>query len=83
MGDVICVYKLIPSSAEDLISVKAELLKLQPAKIEEEPLAFGLNLLKATFIVPEKDGALDELENKLNSIKFVESVELAGMTRSL
>ena len=83
MGDVICVYKLIPNSIENFSIVKAEVNKLHPAKVEEEPLAFGMNLIKATFIVPEKDGALDELEEKLNSLKFVESVELAGMSRSL
>ena len=83
MGDVICVYKIIPNTIENFNIVRAEVNKLAPAKLEEEPLAFGMNLIKATFIVPEKDGALDELENKLNSLKFVESVELAAMSRSL
>jgi len=83
MGSVLCTYKIIPNSIENFNVVKAEVAKMEPQKLEEEPLAFGLNLVKATFVVPEEDGKLDELEEKLNSIRNVESVELAHMTRSL
>ena len=49
MGDVICVYKIIPNTIENFNIVRAEVNKLAPAKLEEEPLAFGMNLIKATF----------------------------------
>lgn len=83
MGNVICVYKIVPDAIETFNEVKSAVESMNPSKIEEEPLAFGMNLVKATFLVPEVDGALEELENKLNSIEHASSVELENMTRVL
>ena len=83
MGDVICVYRITPDSVEGFESVKKAVETLKPQRLNTEPVAFGLNAVIATFLVPEKDGALEELENSLNSIENVGSVELENMTRSL
>jgi translation elongation factor aEF-1 beta len=83
MGEVICVYKVMPDSPESFESVKKALEELKPERIEEEPLAFGLVVLKFTIIIPDGSGELEELEEKLNRIPNVSSVENILTTRAL
>ncbi len=83
MGHVIVVFKVIPDDIDTFESVKAEVQKLNPQRVEEEPIGFGLNAIKATFLVPEVDGKMDELEDQLNSIEHVGGVEVMHMSRSL
>lgn len=83
VGAVIVVFKVIPDDVDAFSSVKAAVEKLGPKKIEEEEIAFGLKGVKATFLVPEIDGKMDELEQSLNSIEHVGGVEVVAMSRSL
>jgi elongation factor 1-beta len=83
MGDVICVFRIMPESPEVFDQVKKSLEKLKPQRIEEEPIAFGLRALKFTKIIPDRAGTQDELENKLESIKGVNNVETLMVSRSM
>lgn len=83
VGAVIVVFKIIPDAVESFDSIKKGVEKFGPKRIEEEEVAFGLKAVKATFLVPEEDGKMDELEQNLNSIEHVGSVEVIGMSRSL
>lgn len=83
VGSVIVVFKIIPDGIESFDFVKKEVEKFGPKRVEEEEVAFGLKAVKATFLVPEEDGKMDELEENLNSIEHVGSVEVTGMSRSL
>jgi len=83
VGAVIVVFKVTPDSVEAFDSVKAAVEKFEPKKLEEEEVAFGLKAVKATFLVPEIDGKMDELEENLNSIENVGAVEVVAMSRSL
>jgi elongation factor 1-beta len=83
MGEVICVYKVMPDSPESLGSVRKALEELKPERLEEEPLAFGLVALKVTMIIPDGSGVLEELEEKLSKIPNVNSVENILTTRAL
>ena len=82
-GVVIVVFKIIPDGIESFAAVKSAVEKFEPKKVEEEEVAFGLKAVKATFLVPEIDGKMDELEDNLNSIEHVGGVEVVGMSRSL
>ena len=75
MGEVICVYKVLPDSPESFDKVKDLLEAMQPARLEEEPIAFGLKALIFTKIIPDGEGVLEDLENKLNDLDGVGSVE--------
>jgi len=75
MGTVIVVFRVMPDSPENGAAVKAALEKLKPNRLEEEPLAFGLVALKFTKLVPDAAGHVDELEEQLNKVKGVQSVE--------
>ena len=84
MGDVICVFRIMPDSPENFSSIRTSLEALQPERLEDEPIAFGLTALKFTKIIPDEvEGALPELEDKLNNIEHVQSVETITVSRSL
>jgi elongation factor 1-beta len=83
MGSVIAVFRILPDSLDSFEKVKACIGAMKPARIEEEPIAFGLKAIKATFIIPDAGGKIDELENRLNSIKGAQAVETLQVSRSL
>ena len=83
MGEVICVYKVMPSSPDYFSRVKKALEALKPERLEEEPVAFGLVALKFTKIIPDGPGDLEELEKRLNSIEGVGSVENIRTSRAM
>ncbi len=83
MGDVIAVFRILPDAPDSFDNVKAGVEGLKPAKIEEEPVAFGLKAIKATFIIPDEGGRMDELENSLENIENVQSSEAVQVSRSL
>ena len=45
------------------------------------PVAFGLNLIKAIFTGPEKEGVTQELENYLNGFEEIQEVTVTMETR--
>ena len=83
MGEVICVYKIMPDSPESFGRVRKALEGMEPNRLEEEPVAFGLIALKFTKIIPDAPGNLEELENKLNGIDGVGSVENIMTSRAM
>jgi len=83
MGDVIIVYKILPASPEKFGHVKAGLENLNPKRLEEEPIGFGLSALKFTTIIPDAGGKQDELEEKIRSIDGVGEIEVLRASRSM
>ena len=83
MGSVIAVFRILPDSPDNFDKVKSGIESLKPARLDEEPIAFGLKAIKATFIIPDTGGKMDELENKLNSIDSTQAVETLKVSRSL
>ncbi len=83
MGEVICVYRIMPESPEKFEEVRKALESLGPDRLEEEAIAFGLKSLKFTKVIPDGPGVLEELEEKLNSIPGTGSVENIMTSRSL
>ena len=52
-------------------------------KREIEPVAFGLNALKITFVMDESKGSTEYLENKIRLIEGVNSVEIIDVRRAI
>ena len=83
MGEVICVYRIMPGGPDDFDRVKKALEDMKPNRLEEDPVAFGLIALKFTKIIPDDSGSLEDLENRLNSIEGVGSVENTMTSRAM
>lgn len=89
MGIAAVKIKIMPTSPDvDLEEIKSnakELIESMGGKncnFEEEPIAFGLKALIAFFAWPE-ESELEELENSLNEIPDVSSIQVIDMRRAL
>lgn len=49
--------------------------------VQVRPVAFGLNLIKAIFTGPEREGITQELENYLSNFEEVQEVNVIMETR--
>ncbi len=86
MGDVLTVYKIYPEEVEDSDRIVEALKSKVPEEfklnsVELEPIAFGLKIVKASFIFPDKiGGLLEKLEEFLKSVPGVNEIEPASTT---
>ena len=48
-----------------------------------EPVAFGLKVLKITFVMDENRGGTEELENNISKLGGVNSVEVIDVRRAI
>jgi len=78
MGKISCVYKIMPEGAEtDLEGIKSQLEELIDVEdIGEEEVAFGLKGLKVSTITTDEEGGTDAVEEKLEQLDNVQSIEL-------
>lgn len=86
MGNLMIIFKVYPEEPgqekgieERIRKITVEQTRFQDLKIE--PIAFGLNLIKAAFIMPDKIGGLQEkIEHELKGIQNVKEVEVEAVT---
>ena len=85
MAEVLVYLRVMPASIEvNLEDLEAKIKSaISPEKIVRKPIAFGIVALEVLKVVPDAGGVVDELEQKLKSIKEVGEVEIIGITRGL
>lgn len=78
MGEISCVYKVMPEDAEtDLEAIKDQIREvLDVEDIGEEEVAFGLKAVKVSTITTDEEGGTDAVEEKLEQVENVQSIEL-------
>jgi len=78
MGEIACVYKVMPEDDEtDLEDIKDQLRELLDVNdIGEEDVAFGLKAVKVSCITTDEEGGTDAVEEKLEQLEGIQSYEL-------
>lgn len=91
MAQVVVTLKIMPESPEeDLSNIQEKALHhirefagKGDTKITEEPIAFGLKALKIIFIMDEKLGSTESLEEDIKTVSGVQSVEVTDVRRAI
>jgi len=86
MGKAMVIFKISPNPEDiDKVEAAVKAINITDAKLQDikrEPLAFGIELIKVGFIVPDKtDGIIPAIEEALNSIEGLsQEAEMIGAT---
>jgi elongation factor 1-beta len=85
VGEVMVTFKLMPVGVDvDMDRMEDQIKEaIKADRTTREPIAFGLVALKVIKIIPEQDGLMSELENKLKAIDGVSGVEVVEVTKTL
>jgi len=83
MGKTLVIYKVTPTDMEKLEETKEQIKGLksgQVVDIKDDPIGFGVTVLKVGVVLPEKQEDVEEVTAELNSLELVQEAEQQEMT---
>jgi elongation factor 1-beta len=87
LGKVLVRLKILPTDAGISPSMVSESIKkslpsgIEIRRIVEEPIAFGLVASIIDFLIEDKEGEMDRLEELLRSSELVSEIEVLGISK--
>ncbi|NMJ86693.1 MAG: elongation factor 1-beta [Thaumarchaeota archaeon] len=87
MTKLVARIKVLPTDIDIDLNVIVDRLNnsiVDDIKIKnftKEPIAFGLNALIMDFLLEDKEGQMDELENAIKNTEGVSEIEIMNLSR--
>ena len=90
MAQIIVTLKIMPENPDVEFSAieaqaRAKITEFggRVARVEHEPIAFGLKALKMMFTMDEDKGSTEDMENDIATVAGVNSVQVIDVRRTM